>query len=92
MVQQVSVAVMKSRLSELMAQVAFTGKQIVITRRQRPMAALVSMETLQVAQRAVAAQGVLAAAKKLRHGAALARHTETGYRARRRGRARRVSL
>lgn len=90
--QQVSVATMKSRFSEMVAQVAFSGKQFVITRRNKPVAALVSVEALRAAERAGTARGLAAVADKLRHSAEWGGNIEMAYRRRRRGRLRRVSL
>jgi prevent-host-death family protein len=46
MMKNVTASQAKARLSELMAEVALQGQQVVIQRRGRPIAALVSMEDL----------------------------------------------
>lgn len=63
MVKKVSAAEAKAKLSSLVAEVAFGGQHVVIERRGRPLAALVSMEDLERLERdeeRPAARGALA--------------------------------
>ena len=47
MVEEVSVAEVKSRFSEYVAKVAYTHQRLIITKRNKPIAALVDLNTLQ---------------------------------------------
>ena len=66
MTKRVSATQAKARLSELAAEVAHGGEQIIIERRGRPWAALVSVEDLSLLEQSRAAsdrpQGALALA------------------------------
>ena len=90
--QQISVATMKSRFSEMVAQVAYSGKQFVITRRNKPVAALVSLEALRAAKRADAAGGLAAVADQLQPSAEWGKNIDAAYKRRHRDKLRRVSL
>jgi len=61
---KVSVAEAKSHLSELIAKSAHGGERFVITRRNRPVAALVSLEDLQIIEQQQQRQGLAAVAGK----------------------------
>ena len=50
LVEEVSVAGAKNRLSELLARVAYGGAHVLITRRGRPMARLVPFESVDAGQ------------------------------------------
>lgn len=54
----VSVADVKSHLSELIAKSAFARERFVITRRNKPVAALVSLEDLQIIEQYEEKQGL----------------------------------
>jgi prevent-host-death family protein len=60
----VSVAQAKSHLSELIARSSFGHERFVITRRNKPVAALVSLEDLQIIEQHEERQGLLAVADK----------------------------
>ena len=45
--EKVSVAQMKSRLSEFIAKVAYSNKRIIITKRSKPVAALIDIDTFE---------------------------------------------
>ncbi len=60
----VSVANAKSHLSDLIAKSAHGHERFVITRRNKPVAALVSLEDLQIIEQHEERQGLLAVAGK----------------------------
>lgn len=60
----VSVANAKSHLSELIARSSFGHERIVITRRNKPVAALVSLEDLRIIEQHDERQGLIAVAGK----------------------------
>lgn len=55
----VSVANAKSRLSELIAKSSFGHERFIITRRNKPVAALVSMDDLQIIEQYEERQGLM---------------------------------
>jgi len=59
---QVSVAEAKSRLSELIAKSAHGHERIIITRRDKPVAALVSLDDLKIIEQHQEIQGLAAVA------------------------------
>jgi len=61
---KVSVAEAKSHLSELIAKSALGRERFVITRRNRPVAALVSLEDLRIIEQHQQRQGLAAVAGK----------------------------
>ncbi len=61
---KVSVANAKSHLSELIAKSAYAHKRFVITRRNKPVAALVSLEDLQIIEQHEERQGLASIAAK----------------------------
>lgn len=63
---KVSVAEAKSHLSELIAKSAHGKERFVITRRNRPVAALVSLEDLHIIEQHQQRQGLAAVADKWR--------------------------
>ena len=60
----VSVATMKSHLSELIAKSSYGHQRILITKRNKPVAALVSLEDLQIIEQHEQHQGLIAVASK----------------------------
>lgn len=60
----VSVANMKSHLSELIAKSSYGNERFVITRRNKPVAALVSLEDLQIIEQHEERQGLNTVAGK----------------------------
>ena len=60
----VSVANAKSHLSELIAKSSFGHERFIITRRNKPVAALVSLEDLQIIEQHEDRRGLLAIAGK----------------------------
>lgn len=60
--QQVSVAEAKSHLSELIAKSALGHERFIITRRDRPVAALVSLDDLRIIEQHQERQGLAAVA------------------------------
>lgn len=60
--QQVSVAEAKSHLSELIAKSAHGHERFIITRRDRPVAALVGLEDLKIIEQHQERQGLAAVA------------------------------
>jgi len=60
----VSVANAKSHLSELIARSSFGNERFVITRRNKPVAALVSLEDLLIIEQHEERQGLIAVAGK----------------------------
>ena len=54
----VSVAVAKSRFSELVAKSGYSRERFIITRRNKPVAALVSLEDLQIIEQHEERQGL----------------------------------
>ena len=54
----VSVATAKSRLSELIAKSSYTRERFIITRRNKPVAALVSLEDLKLIEQNEERQGL----------------------------------
>ena len=60
----VSVAHVKSHLSELVAKSSFGHERFIITRRNKPVAALVSLKDLQIIEQYEERQGLLAVAGK----------------------------
>jgi prevent-host-death family protein len=62
--QTVSVAKVKSHLSELLAKSAHNKEKFIITRRNKPIAALVSMEDLRIIEQHQERSGLIAVAGK----------------------------
>ena len=62
--KNVSVAEIKNKLSEYIARVSVTGEHIVITKRDRPVAALVSMDQLERLKTRDEAEGLASAVGK----------------------------
>ena len=62
--QTVSVAKAKSHLSELLAKSAYKNEKFIITRRNKPIAALVSLRDLQLIEQHQERKGLAAAAGK----------------------------
>ncbi|RUM42337.1 MAG: type II toxin-antitoxin system Phd/YefM family antitoxin [Desulfocapsa sp.] len=60
----VSVANAKSHLSELIAKSSFGHERFIITRRNKPVAALVSLEDLQIIEQHEERQGLISIAGK----------------------------
>ena len=60
----VSVAKAKAHLSELKAKSSFGHERFIITRRNKPVAALVSLEDLQIIEQHEERQGLISAAGK----------------------------
>jgi len=60
----VSVANAKSHLSELIAKSSFGHERFIITRRNKPIAALVSLEDLQIIEQHEERQGLISVAGK----------------------------
>ena len=60
----VSIAEIKSRLSEFIAKSAYTNEKIIITRRNKPVAALVSMDDLRKIEQYSERKGLAAVAGK----------------------------
>ncbi len=60
----VSVANAKSHLSELIAKSSFGHERFIITRRNKPVAALVSLEDLQIIEQHEERQGLISVAGK----------------------------
>jgi prevent-host-death family protein len=54
----VSVATAKSRLSELLAKTSYAHERFIITRRNKPVAALVSLEDLKLIEQSEERQGL----------------------------------
>lgn len=52
---EIPVGELKAKLSELVSQSAYQGKRFIITRHNKPVAALVSIEDLQEMEKALAA-------------------------------------
>jgi len=61
---KVSVAHVKSHLSELVAKSSFGHERFVITRRNKPVAALVSLKDLEIIEQHEERQGLIAVAGK----------------------------
>ncbi len=61
---KVSVANAKSHLSELIAKSSFGHERFIITRRNKPVAALVSLEDLQIIEQHEERQGLISVAGK----------------------------
>ena len=60
----ISVATMKSHLSEFIAKSSYGHQRFVITKRNKPVAALVSLEDLQIIEQHEQRQGLIAVAGK----------------------------
>jgi len=65
--QKVSVANAKSHLSELIAKSSFGHERFVITRRNKPVAALVSLDDLQIIEQHEERQGLMSVTGKWPH-------------------------
>ncbi len=61
---EVSVAETKSHLSELIAKSAYAGERFIITKRNKPIAALVSLEDLRTIEQHEQRQGLASIAGK----------------------------
>ncbi len=61
---EVSVAEIRSHLSELIAKSAYAGERFVITKRNKPIAALVSLEDLRIIEQHEQRQGLASIAGK----------------------------
>lgn len=94
--QGLNVAEAKKKFSELLARVAFKGERFVITRRGKPMAALVGLEDLAVLEeqgdRLLEPQGLSAAAGALADYEGFEETMTEVYRSRRQAAGRRVKL
>jgi prevent-host-death family protein len=62
--QKVSVATAKSHLSELIAKSAYHNEKIIITRRNKPIAALVSIDDLRIIEQHEERKGLASIAGK----------------------------
>jgi prevent-host-death family protein len=62
--ESVAVAVAKSHLSELIAKSSFAHERFIITRRNKPVAALVSLEDLRIIEQYEERQGLASIAGK----------------------------
>jgi len=94
--QGLNVAEAKKKFSELLARVAFKGERFVITRRGKPMAALIGLEDLAVLEdqgdRLLEPQGLLAAAGALADYEGFEETMAEVQRSRRQAEGRRVKL
>ena len=61
---RVSIATAKSHFSELIAKASYTQQRFIITRRNKPVAALVSLEDLQAIEQHEERKGLASIAKK----------------------------
>ena len=62
----ISIASAKSRFSELVAKASYTQQRFIITRRNKPVAALVSLEDLQAIEQHEERKGLASVAQKWR--------------------------
>ncbi len=94
--QGLNVAEAKKKFSELLARVAFNGERFVITRRGKPMAALIGLEDLAVLEdrgdRSSEPQGLLATAGALADYEGFEETMIEVHRSRRQAAGRRVKL
>ena len=94
--QGLNVAEPKKKFSELLARVAFKGERFVITRRGKPMAALIGLEDLAVLEeqgdRSLEPQGLSAAAGALADYEGFEETMTEVHRSRRQAAGRRVKL
>ena len=73
---KVSVAAAKSHLSELIAKSAYSKEKFIITRRNKPIAALVSIEDLRVIEQAEQRKGLASLAGKWKGFDEVAKHLD----------------
>ncbi|MFQ5811727.1 MAG: type II toxin-antitoxin system Phd/YefM family antitoxin [Anaerolineae bacterium] len=96
MAQGISVAEAKKRFSELLARAAYSGERFIIERRGTPMAALISLEDLNLLEEETAhdqePQGLLAAAQALADYEGFEEIMAEVYRSRRQSKSRKVEL
>jgi prevent-host-death family protein len=87
-----SVAEIKSKLSEYLARVSLTGEHVVITKRDRPVAALVSMDQLERLKTRDEAEGLASAAGKWDSFREIADEVSAAYSARGKDAGRKISF
>lgn len=58
MIEQASVVEVKNKFSEYITKVAYTNKNLIITRRNKPIAALVDLDTLKLSEKIEEKQGL----------------------------------
>jgi prevent-host-death family protein len=90
--QLVSVAEMKSHFSEYVAKTAYTHQAYIITKRNKPLAALVDLKMLSQSISCRETGGLAAMIGKWKNFDEIAPHVDRAYKNRKRDRMRHVSL
>jgi len=80
--KNVSVAEVKNKLSEYIARVSVTGEHVIITKRDRPIAALVSIDQLERLKTRDEAEGLASAVGKWEEFGKIANSINEAYSAR----------
>jgi len=92
LVEEVSVAEVKSRFSEYVAKVAYTHQRLIITKRNKPIAALVDLNTLQRVENKNERRGLASIIGKWRDSEDLAENIENVIKTRKKEKIREVSF
>ena len=92
MEEHISVAEMKSHFSEYVAKVAYTHRKFIITKRNKPLAALVDLKIFTQAGRKEELHGLATIIGKWKHFDEIAGHVGKAYKNRTQDRLRDVSL
>lgn len=90
--KNVSLAEAKNKLSEYISRVAVTGEHVVITKRDRPVAALVSIDQLEYLKTRDELEGLAAAAGKWEDFDEISDNINKAYSARGKDAGRKVSI
>ncbi len=89
---KISVAEVKSHLSEIVSKVAYTHKRVIITKRDKPIAALIDLKDLNQLNNIEERDGLLAVAGKWKNFDKISNHIEKAYKSRGKDKSRHVSL
>ena len=90
--KKVAVAEVKSRFSELLSKVAYANQRIVVTKRQKPIAAIVNMDDLRRLNLMDKSSGLLSCVGKWDRFEEIVKDVEAVYNARNEDKLRNVSF
>jgi prevent-host-death family protein len=91
-IQQISVADVKSHLSEYIAKVAFSHKRFIITKRNKPIAALVDINDLMQVENAEETKGLASIIGKWKNFDDISENVSKTYKSRQKDKLRNVSI
>lgn len=87
-----SVAEVKNRFSEFISRVAYSNRRMVITKRKKPIAALVNLETLRQVENIAESKGLASVIGKWKDFEKISPDIKTAYRSRNTDNPRNVSF